>query len=355
MDASSAVLSRFCLEGFPVSCVTYGEGHINCTYLVTTDAGRRYILQQLNHVVFKDIPGLMENVAAVTAHLASKNSDPRTSLCLVPTVDGSSYLQDADGEYWRIYNYVEGSICLQKAETPEDFYQSARAFGCFQQQLSDFPAASLHETIPHFHNTPDRYRKFRLAIQSDCCGRLQEVEREVDFLMQREEKAGTLQHMRDTGSLPLCVTHNDTKLNNVLFDALTRQPLCIVDLDTVMPGLVAYDFGDSIRFGASTGAEDEKDLSRIQLSLPLYETYVRGFVPAVGNLCPEEIQSLPLGAWTLTLENAVRFLTDYLEGDPYYHIARPEHNLDRCRTHIKLAADMERKRDAMLRIAEAAV
>ena len=173
--------------------------------------------------------------------------------------------------------------------------------------------------------------------------------------MQREEKAGTLQHMRDTGSLPLCVTHNDTKLNNVLFDALTRQPLCIVDLDTVMPGLVAYDFGDSIRFGASTGAEDEKDLNRIQLSLPLYETYVRGFVPAVGNLCPEEIQSLPLGAWTLTLENAVRFLTDYLEGDPYYHIARPEHNLDRCRTHIKLAADMERKRDAMLRIAEAAV
>ena len=349
------ILSQFCLDGNPVSCVPYGEGHINRTFLVTTDGSRRYILQQLSRTAFADIPGLMENVAAVTAHLAAKYSDPRASLHLVPTVGGASYFRDSEGEYWRVYDFVEGSVCLQKAETPADFFESAQAFGGFQQSLEDFPASTLHETIPYFHNTPDRYRKFRLAIEADKCGRLREVQREVDFLLLREEKAGTLQRMLASGDLPLRVTHNDTKLNNVLFDEVTRKALCVIDLDTVMPGLVAHDFGDSVRFGASTGAEDEKDLSKIELSLSLYETCLRGFVPACGSLSREELSSLPMGAWTMTLENGMRFLTDYLDGDRYYHIARPEHNLDRCRTQLKLVTEMEKAWDAMRRLAESAV
>ena len=228
-----------------------------------------------------------------------------------------------------------------------DFYQSAVAFGRFQNQLRDFPAETLCETIPNFHNTPDRYRKFHLAIEADTAGRLAEVRPEVDFLLAREEEAGTLQRMRDRGELPVRVTHNDTKLNNVMLDAQTRLPLCVIDLDTVMPGLVAYDFGDSIRFGASTAAEDEKDLSRVEMNLDLFRTYAEGFIPACGGLTAAELMSLPLGARTMTLENGMRFLTDYLEGDHYYHIAYPEHNLDRCRTQLKLVADMEQKQEQM--------
>ncbi len=341
------VLKRFCLDGYPVSCERYGEGHINLTFLVVTDTGKRYILQRLSRAAFSDIPGLMRNVTAVTEFLTARNSDPRASLHLVPTKDGQTWCQDEVGEYWRVYDFVEDSLCLQTPESPMDFYQSAVAFGRFQNQLRDFPAETLCETIPNFHNTPDRYRKFHLAIEADTAGRLAEVRPEVDFLLAREEEAGTLQRMRDRGELPVRVTHNDTKLNNVMLDAKTRLPLCVIDLDTVMPGLVAYDFGDSIRFGASTAAEDEKDLSRVEMSLDLFRTYAEGFVPACGGLTAAELMSLPLGARTMTLENGMRFLTDYLEGDHYYHIAYPEHNLDRCRTQLKLLSDMEKKREQM--------
>ena len=341
------VLDYFCLDGRPLSCERYGEGHINLTYLVVTDTGKRYILQRLSRRAFADIPGLMRNVAAVTEFLSARSADPRSSLHLIPTVDGASFRLDDNGEYWRVYDFVEDSLCLQTPESPEDFFQSAVAFGQFQNRLRDFPAETLCETIPNFHNTPDRYRKFHLAADADAAGRLSSVMPEVRFLLEREEKAGTLQRQRERGELPLRVTHNDTKLNNVMLDALTRKALCVIDLDTVMPGLVAYDFGDSVRFGASTAAEDEKDLSRVEMSLDLYETYARGFIPACGGLTAAEIESLPVGAWTMTLENGLRFLTDYLEGDHYYHIARPEHNLDRCRTQLKLVSDMERKWDRM--------
>ena len=337
------VLDLFRLNGRPVSCDPYGEGHINLTFLAVTDTGKRYILQRLSRAAFHDIPGLMGNVAAVTEFLAARSPDPRSSLHLIPTLDGRSFCRDSEGEFWRVYDFVEDSLCLQTPETPEDFYQSAVAFGQFQCRLRDFPAETLCETIPNFHNTPDRYRKFHLAVDADAAGRLSSVLPEVRFLLEREEKGGTLQRLREGGELPVRVTHNDTKLNNVMLDAVTRKALCVIDLDTVMPGLVAYDFGDSIRFGASTAPEDEKDLSRVEMSLDLYETYARGFIPACGGLTAAELESLPLGAWTMTLENGLRFLTDYLEGDHYYHITRPEHNLDRCRTQLKLVSDMEQK------------
>lgn len=344
------VLDLFRLNGRPVSCDPYGEGHINLTFLAVTDTGKRYILQRLSRAAFHDIPGLMGNVAAVTEFLAARSPDPRSSLHLIPTLDGRSFCRDSEGEFWRVYDFVEDSLCLQTPETPEDFYQSAVAFGQFQCRLRDFPAETLCETIPNFHNTPDRYRKFHLAVDADAAGRLSSVLPEICFLLEREEKAGTLQRLREGGELPVRVTHNDTKLNNVMLDAVTRKALCVIDLDTVMPGLVAYDFGDSIRFGASTAPEDEKDLSRVEMSLDLYETYARGFIPACGGLTAAELESLPLGAWTMTLENGLRFLTDYLEGDHYYHITRPEHNLDRCRTQLKLVSDMEQKWDPMTAI-----
>lgn len=337
------VLDLFRLNGRPVSCDPYGEGHINLTFLAVTDTGKRYILQRLSRAAFHDIPGLMGNVAAVTEFLAARSPDPRSSLHLIPTLDGRSFCRDSEGEFWRVYDFVEDSLCLQTPETPEDFYQSAVAFGQFQCRLRDFPAETLCETIPNFHNTPDRYRKFHLAADADAAGRLSSVLPEVRFLLEREEKGGTLQRLREGGELPVRVTHNDTKLNNVMLDAVTRKALCVIDLDTVMPGLVAYDFGDSIRFGASTASEDEKDLSRVEMSLDLFETYARGFIPACGGLTAAELECLPLGAWTMTLENGLRFLTDYLDGDHYYHITRPEHNLDRCRTQLKLVSDMEQK------------
>ena len=343
-------IRAFCLEGEPLSCERYGMGHINRTYLVVTDAPRRYILQRLSREAFHDIPGLMENVRAVTEYLSRQTDDPRACLHLVPTHDGGCWHRDAEGEYWRVYDFVEDSICLQAAESPEDFYQSAVAFGSFQRLLRAFPAGTLHETIPDFHNTPDRYRKYDAALRADPLGRAAGVAPEIDFVLSRREEAGTLQRMREDGTLPLRVTHNDTKLNNVMLDAKTRRALCVIDLDTVMPGLAAYDFGDSIRFGASTAAEDERDLDRVRMDPELYRTFVRGFVPACGGLTEAELDSLPWGARLMTLECGLRFLTDYLSGDVYFSIAFPEHNLVRARNQFRLVEDMEEKWEDMRRI-----
>ncbi len=339
----------FRLEGRPLSCERYGMGHINRTYLVVTDAPRRYILQRLSREAFHDIPGLMENVRAVTEYLTRQTDDPRASLRLVPTREGGWWHRDAEGEYWRVYDFVEDSLCLQAAESPEDFYQSAVAFGSFQRLLRDFPAETLHETIPAFHNTPDRYRKFDAVLDADPMGRAAGVGREIDFVLARREEASTLQRLREDGTLPLRVTHNDTKLNNVMLDAKTRRALCVIDLDTVMPGLAAYDFGDSIRFGASTAAEDERDLDRVRLDMELYRTFVRGFVPACGGLTDAESDSLPWGARLMTLECGLRFLTDYLNGDTYFAVAYPEHNLVRARNQFRLVEDMETKWEEMRR------
>lgn len=344
------VLREFQLEGRPLTCERYGEGHINRTYLVVTDLPRRYILQRLSRAAFHDIPALMENIAAVTAFLSRHSDDPRASLHLVPTVGGQLWYRDADGEYWRVYDFVEDSICLQAPETPEDFYQSAVAFGSFQRMLHDFPAETLHETIPHFHDTPDRYRIFRETLRTDVMGRAKDVQAEIDFVLAHEAEASALLALHEAGELPLRVTHNDTKLNNVMLDARTRRALCVIDLDTVMPGLIAYDFGDSIRFGASTAREDERELDKVGLDLSLYRRFTEGFVPACGALTKTEIETLPLGAKLMTLECGVRFLTDYLDGDHYFSVARPGHNLDRARTQFKLVAETERHWDEIMSI-----
>ena len=231
-----------------------------------------------------------------------------------------------------------------------DFYQSAVAFGQFQQQLQDFPADTLHETIPNFHNTVDRYRIFHEVLAADPMHRAGEVTDEIQFVLDREEEAGTLVHLLQEGKLPLRVTHNDTKLNNVMLDETTRTPLCVIDLDTVMPGLSAYDFGDSIRFGAATAAEDEKDLSKMEMDLELFRTYAKGFLHACPDLTPMEKKMLPMGAKLMTLECGLRFLTDYLDGDHYFAVHREGQNLDRCRTQFKLVADMESKWTAMASI-----
>ena len=343
------ILRGFQLDAEPVSCAPYGCGHINATYLAVTASGRRYILQKINHHTFRDVAGLMENITAVTEFLHTKTDDPRSVLTLVRTHEGASYLHAQEG-YWRVYNFVEDTLCLQLPETDEDFYQSAVGFGTFQQLLADFPAEKLHETIPSFHNTPDRYRAFLDVLDRDPMRRAAQVQPEIDFALARQAEMAVLQAALTAGELPLRVTHNDTKLNNVLLDAKTRKALCVIDLDTVMPGSSLYDFGDSIRFGAATAAEDERDLSKMELSLERFRAFTRGYIRACPNLTQKEVELLPLGAKVMTMECGVRFLTDYLDGDHYFAVHRSGQNLDRARTQFKLAADMEKKWSDMQKI-----
>lgn len=350
------VLDQFHLDGNPISCTRYGSGHINETYLLVTASPHLYILQKVNTRVFPDGVGLMNNIIQVTGHIAKQDPDPRHVLTLVPTRGGQPYLlqeQENGIAIWRLYEFITNSICLDRAESPEDFRQSGKAFGLFQRQLSDFPAANLTEIIAGFHDTPKRYRALHQAIRADRHGRLKEVEPELAFYLSQEKNAALLTDLLAGGEINLRVTHNDTKLNNVMLDQNTCAALCVIDLDTVMPGLAATDFGDSIRFGASTAAEDEKDLRKVTLSLELYKAYAEGFL----SICKEtlnraELDTLPDGARLMTLECGVRFLTDYLEGDVYFHIARPEHNLDRARTQMTLVRDMERKWQAMRQIVQ---
>lgn len=345
------VLRAFRLDAKPVSCEPYGCGHINVTYLAVMESGLRYILQKINNNTFRDVAGLMENITAVTEFLRTETDDPRGVLTLVKTHDSASYLHAQDA-YWRTYDFVEDSICLQLPETDEDFYQSAVGFGTFQQLLTDFPAAKLHETIPNFHNTPDRYRALLETLERDPMHRAAQVQPEIEFALARQAEMSAIQNALTAGELPLRVTHNDTKLNNVLLDAATRQALCVIDLDTVMPGSSLYDFGDSIRFGAATAAEDEKDLSKMEMSLDRFRVFTRGYVRACPGLTAKELELLPMGAKTMTMECGVRFLTDYLDGDHYFAVHRDGQNLDRARTQFKLVADMEKKWDKMRRIVE---
>ena len=336
----------FRTNGAPISWQPYGSGHINQTLKVLTDTGAEYILQRINQYVFQNPKQLMENVGSVTAFLRKKDPDPRHSLHFLSTSDDRDYYVDADGEYWRMYEFVEG-LSLDAPETETDLYQSGVAFGRFQMLLSDFPAQQLHETIPEFHNTVDRYRLLQESVDKDACGRLKNIGPELEFLMQHKELGCTLQYMREQGLLPLRVTHNDTKLNNVLLDCSTRQSLCVLDLDTVMPGLSLYDFGDSIRFGASTGGEAGLDS---RLDLHLFQVYTEGFLSTATNLTDKEIEMLPLSTFVITLELATRFLKDYLDGDLYFKISAPDQNLQRARSQITLAADMLKKQEDMKRI-----
>ena len=342
------IYSQFRLDGRVLSCTPTGGGHINRTYLVVTAKPQLYILQWINGSIFKNLTGLMDNIVAVTDYLHARLDDPRRALKLVPTITGKPYLMTEEGDCWRVSDYILGSVCLDAAESAEDLRQSGVAFGMFQNQLADFPAATLTETIPHFHDTPDRYRIFREAIAEDRAGRLASVKDDVDRYLAHEKDADVLHALLRSGEIPLRVTHNDTKLTNVMLDETTHEPLCVIDLDTVMPGLAAHDYGDAIRFGASTAAEDEPDLSKVEMSLTMYEAFTEGFLSACGDrLTEKEIDTLPWGAKLMTLECGVRFLTDYLNGDVYFATHRPGQNLDRARTQLKLVEDMEAKWDEM--------
>ncbi len=333
----------FQTEGSPVECQAFGHGHINNTFCVTTDTGAKYVLQRINKYVFKNPIRVMANTSSVTNYLRERVEDPRMTLHFIPAKDGRYFHKGCDGEFWRMYDFV-GGFTLDMPESDEDFYQSALAFGRFQELLSDYPADTLYEIIPNFHNTIDRYVQFKESVESDLVGRAAEVREDIEFLLQREDRGGILQKMLTAGILPLRVTHNDTKLNNVLLDTATRKSLCVLDLDTVMPGLSLYDFGDSIRFGAATAAEDEPDTSKMKLDLHLFEVYTKGFLEAAPSLTDMEVTMLPLGAYIMTLELAVRFLKDYLDGDLYFSkIAYADHNLVRARSQMALVADMERK------------
>ena len=350
------VLDAFDFPATLVGVVRYGHGHINDTFCVLCQPQEgdciRFILQGLSVAAFPRQDELMENFIGITSYLRDKiiaeGGDPlRETLSLVKTKDGKDYYTDITGKAWRLTPFIENTDCYQSA-TPALFEASARAFGRFQYMLRDYPAETLHESIVNFHNTEDRFAKFEAALAADKMGRAKEVEAEVKFAMDRKADCSVaLQALRD-GKLPLRVTHNDTKLNNILIDRDTHEGICVIDLDTTMPGLSINDFGDSIRFGANHSKEDEKDLSKVNFDIELYEAYTRGFLEgARGGLTPAELEYLPWGAKLMTLECGIRFLTDYLDGDNYFRIHYPEQNLDRCRTQFKLVADMEAQWEQM--------
>ena len=291
----------------------------------------------------------MENAIAITEFIQKKDNAPRHAMHFIQTNDGKYLFVDDKGDFWRMYDFMEG-FCLDQSDSLDDLYQSALAFGHFQMMLSDFPAATLHETIPNFHNTPDRFRQFRLSVAENKAGRADGVRDVIAQLLQHEQLACALQHLLEEGQLPLRVTHNDTKLNNVLLDNTTRQYLCVLDLDTVMPGLSLYDFGDAVRFGAATGAEDTRDLEHMGIDLEAYRVYTRGFLETATTLTDKEIEFLHLGPIAVTLELVTRFLKDYLDGDLYFKTAYPEHNLVRSLAQLQLAEDMIRKMDILQQI-----
>ena len=355
------ILTAWKWNGSVSEPIPYGEGHINQTYAITVTSvqgAKRYILQKINTNTFKDPAGLMENVCGVTDFLREKakqrGADPaRATLHVVPTKEEKPYYQAADGSCWRIYEFVENTVCLQQVQSAEDFYQSALAFGNFQRLLADYPADTLHETIPDFHNTVKRFANFKKAVEEDACGRAADVQKEIQFVLEREQLAHTLVDLQDAGKLPLRVTHNDTKLNNIMIDNATHKGICVIDLDTVMPGLSLNDFGDSIRFGASTAAEDEQDISKVSCDLHLFEVYVKGFLEGCGGALTDlEVEMLPMGAILMTFECGMRFLADHLEGDHYFRIHRENQNLDRARTQFKLVWDMEQKLSEMKAIVQ---
>ena len=345
--------------GGPVLCDAhhYGEGHINDTFVVwREDHFKRFILQRINTDTFTNPVGLMENVCGVTRHLRAKilaeGGDPaRETLNVIPTLSGSTCYLDADGGAWRAYDFVEDTICLQQVGSEADFRTVAETLGKFQNQLEDYPASTLHETIARFHDTPNRYANFEKALAADALGRAKNITSEIEFIHAREQDCHVLLDQLAAGEIPLRVTHNDTKINNVLIDAATGKGICVIDLDTVMPGLSAYDFGDSIRTGANDCAEDEPDQSKVHFDLHLYEVFAKGYLSTAGStMHTAEKKSLAWGAKLMTLECGIRFLTDYLEGDHYFHIARPDHNHARARTQVTLVRQMEEVFDQMLEI-----
>ena len=333
----------------------YGKGHINDTYL-SNSCEPRYILQRINHNVFKRPQDVMENIVRVTGHLKKKiieeGGDPkRETLNLVLTHAGDPYYVTPKGDYFRMYEFIEGAQTYEIVEEPIHFYNAAKAIAKFQQRLADFPAEKLHETIPSFHDTTVRFQQLKDAIKKDKAGRLKGVQEEVKFALAREKDASVIVDAIREGTVPLRVTHNDTKYNNIMIDDETGLGICVIDLDTVMPGSLLYDYGDSLRFGTNPADEDEKDLSKVYCDLNLFEMFTKGYMEELKDvMTPREKELMPFAAKLMTYECGIRFLADYLNGDTYFKVKRPEHNLDRCRTQFKLVKDMEEKEELMKEI-----
>ena len=353
-------IGQFRYEGVLIDERPYGSGHINDTYLLTFEIAEmgtiKVILQRMNKNIFTKPIELMENILNVTSYLRKKiienGGDPdRETLNVIRTVDDMPYFVDSEGEYWRSYKFITDATSYDQVESPEDFYQSAVAFGNFQRLLAEYPEETLHETIEGFHDTKARFQVFKKAVEDDVCGRAASVQKEIQFVLEHEHLANVFADLLEKKEIPLRVTHNDTKLNNIMIDNKTRKGICVIDLDTVMPGLAMNDFGDSIRFGASTATEDEQDLSKVSCDMELFDLYAKGFIEGCGGkLTEKEIDLMPTGAMVMTFECGMRFLTDYLQGDTYFKIHRENHNLDRCRTQFKLVKDMEAKWDTMREI-----
>lgn len=357
MKKKLEIFSYFDVPGTVRSITPHGNGHINNTFLIETvnlcGKDARYILQAVNKNVFTDAVGLMNNIQKVTEFLKkiSDDTDPRGIMRLVPAKNGLYYHIDEEDTCWRVYDFIENAVSIELPETLDEFYECGYAFGNFQKLLNDFPVEELSETIVNFHNTPWRYENFKKAVEEDVCGRAASVKAEIDFVNSEKDFYSVLFDNQKEGKLPFRVTHNDTKPNNVMLDASTKKALCVIDLDTIMPGFSVNDFGDAIRFGANTAAEDEKDLSKVSLSLELFEAYAKGFLEGTGGLLSaDEVMLMPEGAKMMTIECGMRFLTDYLQGDTYFKTHYEGHNLDRCRTQFELVRDMNRKWDQMKEI-----
>lgn len=330
-------------------------GHINSTFFVKCASGR-YIAQKIKKGVFKDPAAIMKNAVGVTDHIRAKlaacGGDVQNSALQFIKNNGRYYHIDENGEYWRAYQYVDG-VCYDKCDTPALFTRVGAAFGNFQNQLADYDISTLHETIPNFHNTEKRYEAFEAAVAADICGRAAACAAEIEFIRARRKDCSFIVDGLASGLFPLRVTHNDTKPNNVIMDKNTGEGLCVIDLDTVMPGSLLYDFGDAIRFGASSATEDETNLDKVFVRVDMFEAYTKGFVTSLSKrITKEELRALPEGARILTLEQGMRFLTDYLQGDTYFRIHHEGHNLERTRTQLKLVADMEEKRPLLQAIVD---
>lgn len=350
------VARAFQIHGEFVSAAPYGSGHINdtfCTVFSQAGVRTRYILQRINHNVFKSPARLMENVQRVTAHLAAKLVDTpdatRRALTLIPARCGRAWHVDADGNHWRAYLFVEKARTYDAVESVKQAFEAAKAFGRFQGLLADLPAPRLHDTIPGFHHTPKRFEALEQAMAADVAGRVRLAGAEIDFALAHKDMVGVLLE----AGLPERVTHNDTKFNNVMLDDETGEGICVIDLDTVMPGLALYDFGDMVRTTTSPAPEDERDLSNVRMQFPMFEALVRGYLATAGSfLTPEEKGCLAFSGKLITFEIGIRFLTDFLAGDVYFKVHRDGHNLDRCRTQFRLVESIEEQEAPMRQLVE---
>jgi len=360
-DDVRSASKHFRVSGELVDILPVARGHINDTYVLNCRKNGnvvRYVLQRINHAVFEDPPSMMANIIRVTEHIGGKMQGvdlelASRQLTVVDTGDGTGYYRDHEGNFWRAYNFIENAVTYDTLESVELAYEAARMFGWFQRMLIDLPGPALNETIPDFHNTPRRFEVFQEVLKADTLSRAKNSKPEIDFLFENAGLCDVLLDLAERGEIPVRIAHNDTKINNVMLDETTGRGVCVIDLDTVMPGLSVYDFGDMIRTAASCAQEDERDLSKVAVNISMFEALVRGFAEETsGFLTAAEKKHLVFAGKLITFEQFIRFLTDYLAGDVYYKVHRDRHNLDRSRTQMKLVESIVEQQDAMNELVE---